>query len=262
MTSAPVGPVVHVERLTKAFGGLRAVTEVTFDLLPGGIAALIGPNGAGKTTIFNLMTGALRADEGSVSVNGRDITGLPVYRRARLGIGRTFQDVRLFGGMSVGENVEVYAQRGRAASVTRSLVLPRSTRRMDREAKARARATLELIGVGHLERQSVDGLSYAEQKLVAIARILAMGATTLLMDEPASGVDEVGRDQLCGAVQRLAAENLTVCIIEHNLDVVRRVATRVVFLAEGRILASGAPDEIFESSELAEVYFGSGAIHG
>ena len=133
---------------------------------------------------------------------------------------------------------------------------------MDREAKARARATLELIGVGHLERQSVDGLSYAEQKLVAIARILAMGATTLLMDEPASGVDEVGRDQLCGAVQRLAAENLTVCIIEHNLDVVRRVATRVVFLAEGRILASGAPDEIFESSELAEVYFGSGAIHG
>jgi branched-chain amino acid transport system permease protein len=256
------GLVVRVEGLCKAFGGLQAVTDVSFELVPGEVVALIGPNGAGKTTIFNLITGQLQPDAGSVVVDGKDVTKMPGYLRARLGIGRTFQEIRLFAGISVRENVEVYAQRAGASSVARPFLRPHWTRRESHKAQAFADEALDTLGISRLAALSIDNLSYAEQKLVAIARVLAMGSKVLLLDEPASGVDGVGREQLCSAVEQLRAADLAVCVIEHNLDVVRRLGTHLVFLAEGRVLANGTPEEIFESSELADVYFGSGVVNG
>lgn len=260
MTSEALGVVLEVENLYKSFGGVSAVTDVTMRLAPRELIVLIGPNGAGKTTIFNLITGATRPDRGRVLLDGRDITSLPSHRRAILGIGRSFQDVRLFSGMTVSENVEVYAQPPSATSTLLPFGLPRRTNRRDRAARSRSATVLEQLGIARLSNRMVDDLSYAQQKLVAIGRLLALGARVLLLDEPASGLDEAGREQLCQVVEQLAADGLTVCVVEHNLDVVRRLATQLIFLADGQVLAHGSPETIFASSELADVYFGTGAL--
>lgn len=256
-TSAP-GAVLEVRNVNRSFGGVRAVHDVSLRLTRDKLTVLIGPNGAGKTTIFNLITGALRPSSGSVLLDGEDLTRTAAHRRAQLGIARTFQDVRLFDGMSVAENIEVYAQSSEAVSILKPFVRPLRSRRSDRVARSRAAEIMEQLGISRLARYAVEDLSYAQQKLVAIARLIAGESRVLLLDEPASGLDEAGREHLCSVVRSLSAQGLTVCVVEHNLDVVRNLADELVFLADGRVLAKGAPSEIFASSELAEIYFGSG----
>lgn len=260
MTADAPGLELRIEALTKKFGGVSAVEGVTLRFAPSELVVLIGPNGAGKTTIFNLITGVLSPDAGHVLLGNRPVTHIPAHQRARMGIGRTFQDVRLFTGMTAAENVEVYASGWEAASVLTPVLRPAASLRSDRQTRLRAAEALDLLGIGRLAQRSVENLSYAQQKLVAIARVLAMGAQVLLLDEPASGVDESGREELCVAVRCLAEVGRTVCVVEHNLDVVRRLADRLVFLAAGQVLADGMPDEIFSSGDLADVYFGTGVI--
>jgi ABC-type branched-subunit amino acid transport system ATPase component len=243
--------------LKKSFGGVEAVQNFHHDLEPRVVTGLIGPNGAGKTTIFNLLAGRIHPDSGDVFLGDERITGKAVHTICRLGLGRSFQEVRLFGSLSCLDNCAVYAQRGPANSLWGNLFLPRPALRHGRAAVDAARQALTFVGLERKAATRARSLSYAEQKLLSIARLLAMGAETFLLDEPASGLDRNGITILISAIHRLVEEGKTVMLIEHNLDVVRESCHKVLFLDRGAVLAEGPPETVFAQSELAEIYFGA-----
>jgi ABC-type branched-subunit amino acid transport system ATPase component len=243
--------------LTKSFGALEVVAGFDHELQHGVVTGLVGPNGAGKTTIFNLLSGALKPDQGSVMLADRDITGKSLHVVSRLGLGRSFQDVRVFPTLTCEQNCALYSQRVQEGSLLRTLFLPRNTWRRSEQALEVAREAVEYVGLAPMVDTPAGSLSYAEQKLLAIARLLAIGAHTLLLDEPASGLDRRGVETLLGVVRRLADEGKTILLIEHNLDVVQDICQKVLFLDRGKVLAEGTPSEVFAQSELAELYFGA-----
>jgi branched-chain amino acid transport system permease protein len=253
--------------LSKAFGGVRAVDSVSLAVKRGSISALIGPNGAGKTTFFNLVTGRLRADHGSVVLHGRDVTHLSMPAVARHGMARSFQDLRVFASLTALENLEVYALNPSATSLWLTIAAPWRQRRAGRLARDRSLQVLESLRIADLRHTPVADLSFAQQKLVSLGRLLVRQPELVLLDEPASGLDEREREELMSTIGRLAAEGITVCFVEHNLDVVRGIAKWVYFMTEGRLAQQGPPTTIFGSPELAEVYFGvrsdtTGPVHG
>lgn len=253
--------------LSKAFGGVRAVDSVSLSVRMGSISALIGPNGAGKTTFFNLVTGRMRADSGSVFLHGREMTRLSMPAVARHGMARSFQDLRMFASLTVLENLEVYALSPSATSLWLTVAAPWRQRRAGRIARDRSLQVLESLRISDLRHTPVADLSFAQQKLVSLGRLLVRQPKLVLLDEPASGLDEREREELMSAIGRLASGGITVCFVEHNLDVVRGIAEWVYFMAEGKLAQQGPPATIFGSPELAEVYFGvrsgsTGAVHG
>jgi branched-chain amino acid transport system permease protein len=241
--------------LTKRFGGIRAVEGLDLSLERGRITGLIGPNGAGKTTVFNLLTGALKPDDGSILLGGRDITGLPPHRIARAGMVRSFQDVRTFPRLTVLENVMmgVAGQRGERMSVVLS---PLPLGPGDRRTRDRALEWLEFVGLGQRADEPAGSLAFGEQKLVALARVLATEAEVLLLDEPASGIDKRWSDHMIEHIARLPEAGRTVCIVEHNLDVVQRLAHKICFMHEGSVTAEGTMAELSRQERLQEAYFG------
>lgn len=252
---APSGRIVATG-LVKRFGGLAAVDGVSLTIEGGKVTALIGPNGAGKSTLFNLICGQIRPDEGTVEVDGVDLTGSPAHLMAQHGIGRGFQDVKLFPDMTVLSNVMVYAQPRSTSSLFRTVSHPREQRRVNRRVRAQANELLDYLAISRLADTRCGSLGFAQQKLVAIARLLALEPRILMLDEPASGLDHEGRVMLTHAINQVAADGLTVCFVEHNTEMVREIAERVVFLAQGQILADGTPDEVFNHASLAEAYLG------
>jgi ABC-type branched-subunit amino acid transport system ATPase component len=242
--------------LVKRFGGFTAIDNVDIAIEGPGITALIGPNGAGKSTLFNLICGQLRPDEGAVSIDGVDVTGAAPHEIARRGIARGFQEVRLFGGMTVLDNVRVYAQWAGSASLLRMAALPFQSARESARSKRRSMDVLDYLGIASLANVICGTLGFAEHKLVAIARLLALEPRVLMLDEPASGLDPRGRATLTEAIRRLALDGHPICFVEHNTEMVREIADRVVFLAQGRILADATPDVVFAHSSLAEAYLG------
>ncbi len=237
--------LLSVQGLSKQFGGRAAVQGLDLALDEGVITALVGPNGAGKTTFFNLVTGNLRADAGRVSLSGRAITGMAPHRVARLGVARSFQDLRLFTHMSVRDNV--------LASVERRAWLWQPAGVARREA---AEAALDRTGLLALARARAVDLSYAEAKFLSLARILATGARIWLLDEPASGLDPASRSRFMALLRGAVADGVTICLIEHNLDIVTALADRIAFLDQGRKLAEGAPADIIHDPALRAIYFG------
>jgi branched-chain amino acid transport system ATP-binding protein/branched-chain amino acid transport system permease protein len=242
--------------LSKSFGGIRAVEGLDLRLERGQITGLIGPNGAGKTTVFNLLTGALKPDRGTVLLGGRDITGLPPNRIARAGMVRSFQDVRTFARLSVLENVMmgVAGQRGERMSV---VVTPMPLGPGERRTRMRALEWLDFVGLADRADEPAGSLAFGEQKLVALARVLATDAEVLLLDEPASGVDKRWSDHMIDHIARLPESGLTVCIVEHNLSVVERLAHKICFMHEGSVTAEGTMAELSRQERLQEAYFGS-----
>ena len=238
--------LLSLNGLSKRFGGLAAIQALDLELHEGIITALVGPNGAGKTTMFNLVTGNLMPDAGAVSLAGRPITGLAPHRVARLGIARSFQDLRLFTHMSVRDNV--LASLERRAWFWQPGGGP--------ERRAAAEAALERTGLLPLARARAIDLSYAEAKFLSLARIMASGAKIWLLDEPASGLDPASRSRFTALLRGAMAEGVTICLIEHNLDIVTEVADRIAFLDQGRKLAEGEPDEIMRNPDLRRIYFG------
>jgi branched-chain amino acid transport system permease protein len=220
------------------------------------VTALVGPNGAGKTTVFNLLTGFLPPDVGAVTLHGREITRLAPWRSVRAGLARTFQDVRLFERMTVLDNV-LAAIPGQPGERLGPLFLtPWRARAAERENRARALGYLAFVGLADRADEIAAALAFGEQKLVALARLVATEADVLLLDEPASGVDVQWVHRILDLIRRLAAAGKTVCIVEHNLEVVTAVADRAYFMDAGRIIAEGRPEALMADERLSAIYFG------
>ena len=238
--------------ISKTFGGLKAVNNVSFALRAGIVTTLVGPNGAGKTTLFNAMTGHLVPDQGEVTWLGKSILGLPHWKIARLGISRSFQDLKLFANMTVEENIETVTERGAwlwqpGGAAARS------------ERRARVDATLAATGLDDKRDARAADLAYAERKFLSLARIMASGARLWLLDEPASGLDRGSYERFLTLLRNGVREGVTICIIEHNLDIVQGISDRIAFLDQGRLLAEGDPKSILSDPALAAIYFGERA---
>jgi ABC-type branched-subunit amino acid transport system ATPase component len=248
--------IMTIEGVARSFGGIRAVDGCTFAVRPGLITGLIGPNGAGKTTVFNLITGFLGADEGSIKLRGRELLGLAPHQVQRLGVVRTFQHLRLWSKMTVIENVLLGCATSAGESVF-SLFLRAGAVR-DEEARARARAmeVLEFFGLAPRAHEFAEDLAYPEQKLLSMARIFAADAPVMLLDEPTSGLDGESLRRIVQLVRRLVEHGKTVLLIEHNMDLISELSDEVVFLHQGRVLAAGRPAEITRDPALTEIYFG------
>jgi ABC-type branched-subunit amino acid transport system ATPase component len=241
--------------LGKRFGGIVAVRDFDIDLRRGAITGLIGPNGAGKTTAFNLLTGFLKPTAGDVAFRGRTVTGLKPHQIVRAGMARSFQDLKLFTKMTVLENVLVALPRQSGDDILSVFFRPARVRREEAENYRRALEILDFVRLRPKANESADNLSYAEEKLLVIARLLATGAEVLLFDEPLSGLDPNTLEEIFPIVRKLAATGKTVCIIEHNLDVIRGLCDTAYFLDEGHAIAAGPPEQLINDPQLATRYF-------
>lgn len=255
--STQTGQPVTVEGkgLYKAFGGVVAVAGCEITLRAGVITGLIGPNGAGKTTAFNILTGFLRPDQGTVLFRGTPVAGLKPHQIVRRGMARSFQDLRLYRKMTVLDNVLVSLPNQTGDSLWSVFFRPGKVRREERQNIAKALGILEFVGLKDKALDRAENLSYAEEKLLVIARLLATEAEVLLFDEPLSGLDPTTLDELLPIFRKVAAHGKTVCIIEHNLDVIKNLCDVVFFLDEGRTMAMGTPAELMSNPELAARYF-------
>jgi branched-chain amino acid transport system ATP-binding protein len=243
-------PILDVTRVRKAFGGVRAVDDVAFVLPRGEIRALIGPNGAGKTTFFNILTGQLAADAGTIRFRGRSLVGLTPWAIWRLGISRTFQITATFASLSVLENVQV----ARLSHVGRSRAL---FARADRLEVAAALGLLEHVGLADQRGRPAGVLAYGDLKKLELAIALAGDPMLLLLDEPTAGMAPAERGALMALTTRIARERgLTVLFTEHDMDVVFATADRIMVLHQGRVIADGPPAEVRADREVQAVYLG------
>lgn len=255
-TRQPAGPGddIALIDLSKSFGGVAAVRDCTVDIAAGCVTGIVGPNGAGKSTIFNLMTGFVVPDKGQVLFRGLDLIGRSPAQIFRAGIVRSFQGVRTLGRLTVIENLLL----GSTASTALAAVFrPCRDRSELQAAVARAWSVLAELGLEQAANRLAGGLSYAEQKLLSIGRLIMTDAPVILLDEPLGGLDSNTIDQFIERVRDLVlSHGRTVCIVEHNLNAVRRIADRVVFMAEGAVKAAGPTAEIMQREDLARLYLG------
>jgi branched-chain amino acid transport system permease protein len=254
-------PMLEIKDVTVRFGGLVALNKVNITVPAGGVVAVIGPNGSGKSTLFNTITGLTQAAEGSILFNGQEIIGLPPHEILKVGIARTFQNIRLFGTLTVAENIMV-GQHARLKAGPFSAIL-RSPKKLPEEIAARAwiLEIARVFGNRLVPRlsQTVVGLSYANRRRVEISRALASKPRLLLLDEPTAGMNTSESLELAEQIKGLHALGLTILIIEHKLDVVTRIADKVVVLDHGDKLTEGLPDEVRRNEAVLEAYLGRGA---
>jgi ABC-type branched-subunit amino acid transport system ATPase component len=249
-------PILEVRGLKKSFGGIVAAKGLSLTLQPNRITGLVGPNGAGKTTFFNMVGGFIRPDVGEVLFESRIISGKAPYEIARLGIGRSFQDVRAFSHLSVLDNVLSAIPDQPGESAAEGLFRPFKVAAATRANREHARQHLDFVKLAHLEHKMAENLSYGQQKRLVLARLLAMGARLLLLDEPASGLDPSALGDMLDVIRATVALGKTICLIEHNLDVVEALSDWLVFMDQGTVVAEGLPREVLERTDLADLYFG------
>jgi branched-chain amino acid transport system ATP-binding protein len=248
--------LLEAHRLSKSFGGLRAVDEVDFAVAAGSITGIIGPNGAGKTTFFNVISRALPASSGRIVLDGREVTSLQAHQVARLGLARTFQTTTLFGDATALGNVLVgYRQRTRAG-VLDALVRTSRLKREERDAHDAAHHALDIVGLAeHAERRALD-LTQEQQKRLAIALALVAKPRLLLLDEPSAGINADQTRGLITLIQAIAASGVTVLLIEHQMQVVMQLCQRIMVLDYGRKIAEGTPEEIRRDQAVLDAYLG------
>jgi branched-chain amino acid transport system ATP-binding protein len=249
--------LLEIAGLTKRFGGLVAVSGVGFAVERGAVVSVVGPNGAGKTTLFNLISGVIRPDAGTVRFDGRDVTGWQPHHLNALGIGRTFQNVRLFGHLNALENVMVGRTCRTHSNVADALLyLPRD-RRDRRESLHYAEALLEWVGVGANRLRMPNELPYGDQRRVEIARALATEPKLLILDEPTAGMVAREAHAIVELMAKLTERGITLLLIEHNMNVVMAVSQRIVVLNFGQKIAEGSPAAIRGDARVIEAYLGA-----
>jgi branched-chain amino acid transport system ATP-binding protein len=250
-------PVLEIRGLNKSFGGIRVAHEIDLSLHAGRVLGLIGPNGAGKTSLFNLVCGVFAADSGEVFLNGQPLAGLKTYQRARLGLARTWQNIRLFPTLSVLDNVLMGAKDYPGARLTNILFRPGYLRREAAANLEKAYGILERCGLADTAQKTVADLPYGRQKLVGVARALMSDASCLLLDEPMAGVEGQSYATIQRVVRDLAGSGIAVGVVEHNVAFVRDLCDEGVFMFSGKILARGAVADLIADRQLTELYFGT-----
>ena len=244
-------------QLNRRFGGLHAIDNVSFTVAAGMIKGLIGPNGAGKTTLFNLISGMLKSDSGTILFNGQPIQHLAPHKIAAYGIFRTFQNIKLFAKMTVLENVMIGRHTKSKAGMAAGLFnLPR-TWQEEKQIRAQALAMLDLLGIVHLAHVDAQSLAFGQQRHVELARALAGEPTLLLLDEPAAGLNIHETEQLGELIQKIKRLGITILLVEHDMSLVMTVCDELVVLSFGQMIADGKPREIQRHPEVIRVYLGS-----
>ena len=252
------GALLSTDRVSKAFGGLVAVSGISIAVAPRSIVSIIGPNGAGKTTFFNMLTGLYQPTAGRISFDGKDVTGRRPDIITALGVARTFQNIRLFSTMSAEENVMVGEHSRMRAGLFGTILRTPGVRREEREVRERARETLEYVGLRSSVFDSMaSNLSYGDQRRVEIARALASNPKLLLLDEPTAGMNPQESARLTEFMERLRSEReLTILLIEHDMKVVMGVSEHITVLDHGEKIAEGGPQEIRHNERVIEAYLG------
>ena len=250
-------PILRVRDLGKAFVGLQALRGFTVNVYPHEIIGLIGPNGAGKTTCFNLLTGFLVPTQGAITFKGRDITGWSPAKVARLGVARTFQNIRIFGTLSVLENVLAAAQMHLRESLWETLTSATRFRRKEQDIRAHAWSLLELLDLANYADQPAANLAYGHQRRLEIARALATQPALLLLDEPAAGMNPAESDALHELILELRTSfNLTILLVEHDMRLIMNLCERIVVLNYGDIISQGRPEEVRADPQVIAAYLG------
>jgi branched-chain amino acid transport system ATP-binding protein len=251
--------ILETDRLSIAFGGVRAIDDVNIAVESGQVFSIIGPNGSGKTTLFNLVSGIYTPDGGSIHIAGETATGLAPHERARRGLSRTFQNLQVFYRMSVLENVMVGRHRHERTGILADLLHLPAVVHQNKATKEAARAALARVGLADYAERSASSLAYGALKRLEIARALATEPSLLLLDEPAAGCNPVETQEIDAVIRSIVKDGVTVVLVEHDMRLVMKISDRVHVLANGKTLAEGTPEQVRSNAAVVEAYLG---VHG